>query len=183
MPAAHRRRARRRRGGSTRCCSPASARSSPASSRWRAAGARRCGPTVDIDLSLWALPRYTLLSLARGVAAYVLSLTFTLIYGTIAAHSRAAERIMIPILDILQGIPVLGFLPGLVLGMVALFPHSNIGLELACVVMIFTGQVWNMTFSFYGSLRAIPTRAARGGARLPLRLVEDASARSRCRRR
>ena len=63
---------------------------------------------------------------------------------------------MIPVLDILQGIPVLGFLPGLVLGMVALFPHSNVGLELACVVMIFTGQVWNMTFSFYGSLRAIP---------------------------
>lgn len=113
-------------------------------------------PTVTIDLSLWALPRYTLLSLARGLAAYALSLTFTLIYGTTAAHSRTAERIMLPILDICQGIPVLGFLPGLVLGLVALFPHSNIGLELACVVMIFTGQVWNMTFSFFGSLRAIP---------------------------
>jgi NitT/TauT family transport system permease protein len=114
-------------------------------------------PTVTIDLSLWALPRYTLLSLARGLAAYGLSLAFTLIYGTTAAHSRTAERIMLPILDICQGIPVLGFLPGLVLGLVALFPHSNIGLELACVVMIFTGQVWNMTFSFFGSLRAIPT--------------------------
>lgn len=113
-------------------------------------------PTATIDLSLWALPRYTLLSLARGLAAYVLSLTFTLIYGTTAAHSRTAERVMLPILDICQGIPVLGFLPGLVLGLVALFPHSNIGLELACVVMIFTGQVWNMTFSFFGSLRAIP---------------------------
>ena len=113
--------------------------------------------TVEIDLSLRALPKYTLLSLARGVAAYILSLIFTLIYGTVAAHSRPAERIMIPILDILQGIPVLGFLPGLVLGMVALFPHSNVGLELACIVMIFTGQVWNMTFSFYGSLRSIPT--------------------------
>jgi len=114
-------------------------------------------PTVDIDLSLWALPKYTLLSLARGVAAYTLSLLFTLVYGSIAAHNRIAERVMIPVLDILQGIPVLGFLPGLVLGMVALFPHSNVGLELACVVMIFTGQVWNMTFSFYGSLRAIPS--------------------------
>ena len=113
-------------------------------------------PTVTIDLSLWALPRYTLLSLARGLAAYLLSLVFTLIYGTTAAHSRTAERVMLPILDICQGIPVLGFLPGLVLGLVALFPHSNIGLELACVVMIFTGQVWNMTFSFFGSLRAIP---------------------------
>ncbi len=114
-------------------------------------------PTIDIDLSLWSLPRYTLLSLARGVAAYALSLIFTLVYGSVAAHHRIAERIMIPVLDILQGIPVLGFLPGLVLGMVALFPHSNAGLELACVVMIFTGQVWNMTFSFYGSLRAIPS--------------------------
>jgi NitT/TauT family transport system permease protein len=113
-------------------------------------------PTVDIDLSLWSLPKYTLLSLTRGLAAYLLSLAFTLVYGSVAAHHRIAERIMIPVLDVLQGIPVLGFLPGLVLGMVALFPHSNTGLELACVVMIFTGQVWNMTFSFYGSLRAIP---------------------------
>src|SRR5262250_522930 len=113
-------------------------------------------PAVDIDLSLWVLPKYTLLSLSRGVAAYVLSLAFTLIYGSVAAHHRTAERVMIPVLDILQGIPVLGFLPGLVLGMVALFPHSNVGLELACVLMIFTGQVWNMTFSFYGSLHAIP---------------------------
>ncbi|MFI5395408.1 MAG: ABC transporter permease [Candidatus Binatia bacterium] len=114
-------------------------------------------PTIEIDLSPWALPRYTLFSLERGCAAYVLSLLFTLIYGTVAAYSRRAERVMIPLLDILQGIPVLGFLPGLVLGMVALFPRSNFGLELACIVMIFTGQAWNMTFSFYGSLRAIPT--------------------------
>ena len=63
---------------------------------------------------------------------------------------------MIPLLDIGQGIPVLGFLPGLVLGMVALFPRTNVGLELACILMIFTGQVWNMTFSYFGSLRAIP---------------------------
>ena len=111
---------------------------------------------VEIDLSIWALPRYTMLSLARGTAAYFLSLGFTLVYGTVAAHSRRAERIMVPLLDILQGIPVLGFLPGLVLGMVALFPDSNIGIELACIIMIFTGQVWNMTFSFYGSLRSIP---------------------------
>jgi len=113
-------------------------------------------PTIDIDLSPWALPKYTLLSLSRGLAAYVLSLLFTLVYGTVAAYNRRAERVMIPVLDVLQGIPVLGFLPGLVLGMVGLFPHSNVGLELACVVMIFTGQVWNMTFSFYGSLRGIP---------------------------
>ena len=84
-------------------------------------------PTIAIDLSLSALPGYTLLSLARGLAAYALSLAFTLVYGTTAAHSRTAERIMLPILDICQGIPVLGFLPGLVLGLVALFPHSNVG--------------------------------------------------------
>jgi NitT/TauT family transport system permease protein len=113
--------------------------------------------TTPIDLSPSALPGYTLLSLSRGFAAYILSLLFTLVYGTIAAHSKRAEKVMIPLLDIGQGIPVLGFLPGLVLGMVALFPHSNIGLELACILMIFTGQVWNMVFSFYGSLRSIPT--------------------------
>jgi NitT/TauT family transport system permease protein len=113
-------------------------------------------PVVPIDLRPSALPGYTLLTLFRGFAAYFLSLVFTLVYGWVAAYNRRAERIMIPLLDILQSIPVLGFLPGLVLALVAIFPHSNIGLELACVVMIFTGQVWNMTFSFYHSLRAIP---------------------------
>ncbi len=114
-------------------------------------------PTFGIDLSPSALPRYTAYSLARGLIAYGLSLAFTLAYGTVAAHNRRAERVMIPLIDILQGIPVLGFLPGLVLGLVALFPHSNVGLELASIVMVFTGQVWNMTFSFYGSLRGIPS--------------------------
>ncbi|MEO8053749.1 MAG: ABC transporter permease subunit [Acidobacteriota bacterium] len=113
-------------------------------------------PTVEIDLSPSALPGYTLLSLSRGFAAYLLSLVFTLVYGTIAAHGKRAEKVLIPILDIGQGIPVLGFLPGLVLGMVALFPRTNVGLELACIVMIFTGQVWNMTFSYIASLRSIP---------------------------
>jgi NitT/TauT family transport system permease protein len=113
-------------------------------------------PAVEIDLAPSALPLYTLLSLSRGFAAYLLSLAFTLVYGTIAAHGKRAEKVMLPLLDIGQGIPVLGFLPGLVLGMVALFPRTNVGLELACIVMIFTGQVWNMTFSYIGSLRSIP---------------------------
>jgi NitT/TauT family transport system permease protein len=113
-------------------------------------------PAVEIDLTPSALPLYTLLSLSRGFAAYLLSLAFTLVYGTIAAHGKRAEKVMLPLLDIGQGIPVLGFLPGLVLGMVALFPRTNVGLELACIVMIFTGQVWNMTFSYIGSLRSIP---------------------------
>jgi NitT/TauT family transport system permease protein len=114
-------------------------------------------PTVYINLSLWSLPRYTMLSLCRGFAAYAIALVFTLIYGTIAAHNHTAEKFMIPALDILQSIPVLGFMPGLVLAMIGLFPSREIGLELACVLMIFTAQVWNMTFSFHGSLRSIPT--------------------------
>ncbi|MBI3467006.1 MAG: ABC transporter permease subunit, partial [Planctomycetes bacterium] len=113
-------------------------------------------PTVAIDLSPWALPLYTFFSLMRGLAAYVLSLAFTLGYGYWAAKDRMAERVLMPLLDILQSIPVLGFMPGLVLALVAVFPSSNFGLELAAVVMIFTGQAWNMTFSFYHSLRSLP---------------------------
>jgi len=104
-------------------------------------------PTVEINLSPWALPRYTFFSLSRGLAAYVISLFFTLTYGYWAAKDKRAERILIPLLDILQSIPVLGFMPGVVLALVALFPSSNAGLELAAVLMIFTGQAWNMTFS------------------------------------
>ena len=113
-------------------------------------------PAVEIDLSLAALPVYALLSLSRGLAAYLLSLLFTIGYGYWAAKDRLAERLLIPALDILQSIPVLGFMPGLVLGLVAAFPKSNVGLELASVIMIFTGQAWNMTFSFYRSLRSVP---------------------------
>ncbi len=113
-------------------------------------------PAVEIDLSYRALPRYALLSLSRGLAAYVLSLLFTLGYGYWAAKDRAAERILIPLLDILQSVPVLGFMPALVLALVAAFPRTNVGLELAAIVMIFTGQAWNMTFSYYHSLRSIP---------------------------
>ena len=113
-------------------------------------------PTIEIDLSPWALPHYTFFSLTRGLAAYVLSLLFTLVYAFWAAKDPRAERILIPLLDILQSIPVLGFMPGLVLALVALFPKSNVGLELAAVLMIFTGQAWNMTFSLYHSLKSVP---------------------------
>ncbi|HTA77560.1 MAG TPA: ABC transporter permease subunit [bacterium] len=113
-------------------------------------------PTIDIDLSPWALPKYTFFSLCRGMIAYILSLLFTFAYGYWAAKDHIAEKVLIPMLDILQSIPVLGFMPPLTLAMVALFPNSNIGLELVAVIMIFTGQVWNMTFSFYQSLRSIP---------------------------
>jgi NitT/TauT family transport system permease protein len=113
-------------------------------------------PVFEIDLSPWALPYYAFLSLSRGLAAYTLSLLFTLGYGYWAARDKRAEKVLIPALDILQSIPVLGFMPGLVLALVATFPTSNVGLELASVIMIFTGQAWNMTFSFYHSLRSIP---------------------------
>lgn len=113
-------------------------------------------PTVVIDLSPWSLPKYTFFSLCRGLIAYTFSLTFTLIYGFWAAKDRIAEKILIPLLDILQSIPVLGFMPGLILALVSLFPKSNFGLELAAILMIFTGQVWNMTFSYYHSLRSVP---------------------------
>ena len=99
-------------------------------------------PTVEIDLSLWALPGYALLSLLRGFAAYGLSLSFAIAYGYAAAHRPRAERILLPLLDVLQSIPVLGFLPGAVLVLIRLFPSSNTGLELACILMLFTGQVW-----------------------------------------
>jgi NitT/TauT family transport system permease protein len=113
-------------------------------------------PAVTIDLRPQALPRYALLSLSRGLAAYLLSLAFTLGYGYWAAKDRLAERVLVPLLDILQSIPVLGFMPGVVLAFVSLFPHTNVGLELAAILMIFTGQAWNMTFSFYHSLRSVP---------------------------
>ena len=112
---------------------------------------------AEINLSLRALPRYSFFSLMRAVAAYVMSLAFTIVYGYIAAKSTRAERFMIPMLDILQSIPVLGFLPGLVLAMIALFPRNNVGLELSCIISIFTGQAWNMTFGFFTSLRSVPS--------------------------
>lgn len=113
-------------------------------------------PMADLHLEAEYLPLYTFLSLSRGVAAYLLSFLFTLAYGGLMARNRQTERVMIPLLDVLQSIPVLGFLPGFVLVLVHLFPHRNLGLELASVLMIFTGQVWNMTFSYYSSLKSLP---------------------------
>ncbi len=113
-------------------------------------------PSIQIDLSERALPLYAVYSLFRALIAYVASLGFTLIFGYWAAKSRRAERVILPLLDVGQSIPVLGFLPTLVLGLISVFPHSNFGLELACILMIFTGQVWNMTFSYYASLKSIP---------------------------
>jgi NitT/TauT family transport system permease protein len=113
-------------------------------------------PAVEISRGLLALPAYAGLSLLRITFAYGLSLAFTLVYGYVAAYNPKAERFMIPLLDVLQSIPVLSFLPGVMLAMVALFPSRQLGVELGAILLIFTGQVWNMAFSFYASLKSIP---------------------------
>ncbi len=113
-------------------------------------------PEVEISRSPLALVAYAGYSLLRITIAYVLSLAFTLVYGYIAAYNPRAERFMIPLLDVLQSIPVLSFLPGVMLAMVALFPGRQLGVEAGAILLIFTGQVWNMAFSFYASLKSIP---------------------------
>jgi NitT/TauT family transport system permease protein len=113
-------------------------------------------PEVEISRSLLALPAYAGYSLLRITIAYVLSLAFTMVYGYVAAYNPRAERFMIPLLDVLQSIPVLSFLPGVMLAMVALFPGRQLGVEAGAILLIFTGQVWNMAFSFYASLKSIP---------------------------
>jgi NitT/TauT family transport system permease protein len=113
-------------------------------------------PQSHISQNPRDLPLYALYSLVRISVAYALSLVFALAYGYVAASSRRAETIMVPLLDILQSIPVLSFLPGVMLAMVAIFPHSQFGVELGSILLIFTGQVWNIAFSFYSSLKTVP---------------------------
>lgn len=113
-------------------------------------------PEIAISLSPHALPLYAFYSVVRIGLAYLLSLIFAVGYGYVAAYSKRLEGIMIAALDILQSIPVLSFLPGVMLAMVALFPTRQLGLEMGAIVLIFTGQVWNMAFSFYSSIKSIP---------------------------
>jgi NitT/TauT family transport system permease protein len=113
-------------------------------------------PTSHISQSPRALPLYALYSVVRIAIAYALSLVFALGYGYLAASSRRAEVVLVPLLDILQSMPVLSFLPGVMLAMVAIFPHKQIGVELGSILLIFTGQVWNIAFSFYSSLKTQP---------------------------
>jgi len=131
---------------------------------------------VQIDLSPTALPAYAFFSVARLAVAYSLSLTVSLIYGYVAANNSKAERLMIPILDTLQSIPVLCFLPGVMISMIALFPTTQFGVELGSILLIFTGQVWNMAFSVYSSLKSIPGEIAGSGALVSLELVAEAGA-------
>ena len=113
-------------------------------------------PLVEIDLSPWALPKYAILSFARAAAAYAISAGFTIVVAYWAARDPLAERFLIPILDILQSVPLLAFMPVILLAMMSLFRSSNVGIELSAVVIIVTCQAWNMAFSFYQSLKTIP---------------------------
>jgi NitT/TauT family transport system permease protein len=113
-------------------------------------------PVANISSSPSALPLYVAYSLVRIAIAYILSLLFALAYGFAAAKSERAAKFMLPLLDILQSIPVLSFLPGVMLAMVALFPGRQLGIELGSILLIFTGQAWNIAFSFYASLKGIP---------------------------
>jgi NitT/TauT family transport system permease protein len=113
-------------------------------------------PQITISLSPRALPRYAFYSVVRIWLAYALSLFFAIGYGYTAAYNRRVEALMVAGLDILQSIPVLSFLPGVMLAMVALFPSRQLGVEMGAILLIFTGQVWNMAFSFYSSLKSIP---------------------------
>ena len=111
---------------------------------------------VEIDLSVWRLPQYVFFSFSRGFFAFAVSFFFSLVFGFWAAKDRVAEKFLVPLLDILQSIPVLGFLPGVVLLFIGFSHRSNAGLEMAAILLIFTGQVWNMIFSVYHAIRTVP---------------------------
>ncbi|CAG4888459.1 ABC transporter permease [Paraburkholderia saeva] len=112
--------------------------------------------TQAISLDPANLPEYAMRTTLRMLAAMVASLVFTLVYGTLAAKSRRAGQVLVPILDILQSVPVLGYISFTVTFFLALFPARVLGAELAAIFAIFTSQAWNMTFSFYQSLRTVP---------------------------
>ena len=109
-----------------------------------------------VSLDPWNLPQYALLTTLRMFAALGFSLLFTFLVAPLAAKSKRAERVLIPALDILQSVPVLGFLTFTVIFFMNLFPGSQVGAELAAIFAIFTSQAWNMTFSFYQSLTTVP---------------------------
>jgi NitT/TauT family transport system permease protein len=123
-----------------------------------------------ISLSPAVLAYYAALSLGRMTAAYVLSLAFTLVYGYKAAFSRRARRVLIPLLDVLQSVPILSFLPVVLLSLTAILPQK-VAVELAAIILIFTSQVWNMTFAWFQSLRTVPRELQEAGRIFQLRGV------------
>src|SRR5262245_45518341 len=125
-------------------------------------GAREMGaPLANLDIAPVTLdprnlPEYALRTTLRMFAAILASLVFTFVVATLAAKSRKAELVIVPALDILQSVPVLGFLTFTVVFFMGLFPGSQLGAECAAIFAIFTAQAWNMAFSFYQSLRTVP---------------------------
>ncbi len=117
----------------------------------------------DISLSGSALPYYAMLSLGRMLTAYVLSMSFSISYGYTAARRPGAGRWLLPVLDILQSIPILSFLPVVLLALIAIFPQ-RVAVELSAIILIFTSQAWNLTFSFYQSMTTIPTELREAAA-------------------
>jgi NitT/TauT family transport system permease protein len=116
-------------------------------------------PTIgstSMELDYWQLPYYGLRTTLRMFAAIAASMLFTLTYATLAAKSKRAEQILIPLLDVLQSVPILGFLSFTVTFFLGLFPGSTLGAECAAIFAIFTSQAWNIAFSFYQSLRTVP---------------------------
>lgn len=114
------------------------------------------GKDLKLSLDPGNLPEYALRSTLRMAIAMLCALVFSMIYATIAAHSRMAEKILIPLLDVLQSVPILGFLSITVTGFIALFPGSLLGVECASIFAIFTSQAWNIAFSLYQSFRTVP---------------------------
>lgn len=109
-----------------------------------------------VSLEYTNLFKYSLRTLLRMLIAMGISLVFTFIYGTIAANNKKCEQIFIPLLDILQSLPILGYISFTVTAFLSLFPYSVMGAECAAIFAIFTSQAWNMTFSFYYSLKSVP---------------------------
>lgn len=116
----------------------------------------KLGETLPLSLDPSHLPEYGLRTVLRMALALAASLAFSLAYAALAAKSKRAEKLLIPVLDILQSVPILGFLSITVTGFIALFPGSLMGYECAAIFAIFTSQAWNMAFSFYQSLRTVP---------------------------
>src|ERR1700743_3241564 len=112
--------------------------------------------TTPVTLDPARLPEYALLTTLRMFAALGASLVFTFTVATLAAKNRKAELVIVPALDILQSVPILGFLTFTVTFFMGLFPNRELGLECAAVFAIFTSQAWNMTFSMYQSMRTLP---------------------------
>lgn len=115
------------------------------------------GQAIPISLNASALPLYAARTVVRMLIALVFSLLFTFVFGTWAAKSARAERIIIPVIDILQSVPILGFLSVTVAGFIGLFPGSMLGPECATIFVIFTSQAWNMALGFYQTVKAVPS--------------------------